>query len=271
MRATLDRAGSSSLCTLDDPVETALFASLVTMAVNALGPHHVLDVGCGEGLPTIAAARAGAQHVLGIDIMECNVERARAEIKRAGLEHRVAASHAAWEDVASGRLDVGPVDLVVANPPYVPSGEGVAVNGGPTGTRLIASIIEALPGRAKGLAVLLGSLSDPLHVLDLLSCRHLAVRKLLMQSVPFGSYTSRPTTLAHLVKLRARGRAFFCDTLAPAERAPHAYLTLGFVTARCAGARQHNAAVRSRLAALLASYQERGPRTVPAGASLMPL
>jgi SAM-dependent methyltransferase len=44
------------------------FEELLAQEVMALKAHHVLDVGCGTGATTLAAARAGAERALGIDI-----------------------------------------------------------------------------------------------------------------------------------------------------------------------------------------------------------
>jgi release factor glutamine methyltransferase len=263
----LDR---SHLDTLDDPVETALYARLVSLAVKTLGAHSVLDVGCGCGIPTLAAARAGASRVVGIDIMAHNVELTRVNVRRANLQQRVSALQGSWEDLCDGRLDAGTFDLVVANPPYVPSGLGIVVDGGPTGTRMIDSIIDHLPADS-GLALLFGSISDPLGVLDRLARRGLALRELLVQSVPFGRYTSRPATLAHLRSLRERGTTWFCDTARAGNTAPHAYLTLGAVTTRAdASGPPPNDGVAA-LAELLDAYQRGGPGVVPEGSWLLEL
>jgi SAM-dependent methyltransferase len=244
---------------LDDPTETALFARLAALAVKTLRARHVLDVGCGCGTPTLAAARAGAERVVGIDLSASNVELARRNVERARLQHCVSLLHASWDDVRSGRVDVGPVDLLVANPPYVPAGRGLAVDGGPSGTRLLEAIIHGVPRSLPGLALLFGSISNPLHLLDLLARRGFEVIDMLVQSVPFGAYTSVPSTLAQLRMLRARGRAWFCDVPAVAGCAPHAYLTLGIIAKRAPARDAVPSAARLALGRLLADYQRNGP------------
>jgi precorrin-6B methylase 2 len=263
----------AALTTLDDPVETALFAQLVALAVKTLGARSVLDLGCGCGIPTLAAARAGANRVVGIDVMPCNVELARANIQRARLAHRVSVFQGRWQDLSTLRPVLGHADLVVANPPYVPSGDGVVVDGGPTGTRAIEAVLQSLPAESNGLALLFGSLSDPLRVLSLLDARGFEIGEVLVQSVPFGCYSSRPDTLAHLKALRAQGHAWFCDVPrvdAHEESgcASHAYLTLGVIATRADGGAR-SAAAHTTLAALLSDYQMRGPSAVPEGASLL--
>ena len=251
-----------ALATLDDPTETAMFARLVERAVTALRPASVLDVGCGTGIPTLAALRAGAPHVTGIDIVERNVELARATLQSAPRRARVCLEHASWDDVIDGKVDGGGMELVVANPPYVPDGRGCAVNGGPRGTRLLHAIIEQAPRRTRGLALLFGSISDPLTVLEKLRDTGFEVLDVLAQSVPFGQYTSRPRTLETLRALRKAGHAWFCDVDSRTGHAPHAYLTLGAIARRRTGFRSSEPDAAGALARTLAAYQTRGPRAL---------
>jgi SAM-dependent methyltransferase len=53
------------------------FEDLLAREVTALKAHHVLDVGCGTGATTLAAARAGAERSVGIDISVPMIEVAR--------------------------------------------------------------------------------------------------------------------------------------------------------------------------------------------------
>src|SRR5690606_25980563 len=125
--ASSARAGITR--TFKDPDETAIYAELVRLAVQSTSAQRVLDVGCGAGIATIEAARAGAREVIGIDIEETSIEIARGNIQHAGQGARVSAQHASWQDVRSDRFQACP-DLVVSNPPYVPRGTGRAVDGG---------------------------------------------------------------------------------------------------------------------------------------------
>ena len=265
-------ADDAWLTTLDDGAETSAYGSLIARAVRSLDATSVLDVGCGIGAPTLEAAHAGAQRVRGIDIVPHNVERARETFVRSGLHPRVTAHHASWDDVTSGRLPIGDVDLVVSNPPYVPSGQGTAVDGGPTGTTLLNAIIDGLPESVAGVALMFGSLSDPLEVLERLEDRGFSVIDLELEPVPFGRYTSAPKTLDALKRLRALGRSWFCDTPPDGDGAPHAYLTFGSSRggrklAPPAAARR---TWRERLRSLLDAYQRTG-RIAWERAALAPL
>jgi release factor glutamine methyltransferase len=94
--------------------DTALLTEV--LATSEVTPGAcVLDVGCGCGVLSVAAARAGAATVLAADVNRHAVAVARAN----ALAHRapVSVRHGDALDVAAGQK----FDLVLANPPYVPS------------------------------------------------------------------------------------------------------------------------------------------------------
>ena len=72
-----------------EPID-ALFTGLTQVALDHAAPQygeHVLDIGCGSGTTVLElAARVGSRgHVLGADIAQASVERARARIAASGL------------------------------------------------------------------------------------------------------------------------------------------------------------------------------------------
>jgi release factor glutamine methyltransferase len=91
---------------------------LVELALE-LRPGRVLDVGTGSGAIALAIAdeHPGAR-VVGVDSSEEALALARENAGRAGLEARVELRRG---DLLAG-LE-GPFDLVVSNPPYVPSAD----------------------------------------------------------------------------------------------------------------------------------------------------
>lgn len=72
-----------------------------------LGGKSVLDLGCGSGILAIAAAKMGAETVLGTDIDPTSVEISRENARLNGVEIPFA--------VSDGFPDSGPWDVVVSN------------------------------------------------------------------------------------------------------------------------------------------------------------
>jgi ribosomal protein L11 methyltransferase len=72
-------------------------------------PARVLDVGCGSGILSIAAARLGAGSVLGVDIDPIAIEATQANVRRNRLSRRIRAK------LGSLPTHRPPFDLVLAN------------------------------------------------------------------------------------------------------------------------------------------------------------
>ena len=75
------------------------------------GGEHVLDVGTGSGILSIAAARLGATRVLGLDLDEVAVDAARANVATNDLGDRIAIDRGSAADAPPGAT----YDVVVAN------------------------------------------------------------------------------------------------------------------------------------------------------------
>jgi ribosomal protein L11 methyltransferase len=69
----------------------------------------ILDVGMGSGILSIAAAKLGAEHVMGIDIDQRAIENARRNIRINGLKGKIRMKKASISQIAE------PFDLVVVN------------------------------------------------------------------------------------------------------------------------------------------------------------
>jgi len=72
-------------------------------------PFSVLDVGCGSGILSIAAAKLGAKRVVGIDIDPRAVEVAKSNVELNKVKHLVEISSTSLADIRDN------FDLVVAN------------------------------------------------------------------------------------------------------------------------------------------------------------
>ena len=94
---------------------------LVAAAVDLVGsrPARVVDVGTGTGAIAVAIAEAVPNaRVYATDTSPHAVELARANVQRHGLADRVTVRHGDLLDPVPG-----PIDLVVANLPYLPAAD----------------------------------------------------------------------------------------------------------------------------------------------------
>jgi release factor glutamine methyltransferase len=141
--------------------DTETLLDVVLAAFPPERPFSVLDLGVGSGaiLLAILAERPKAKG-LGVDVSEDALAVARDNAAQLGLEARTALLRGDW----TAGLDAASFDLVVANPPYIPSGEiallepevrdyepRAALDGGPDGLdayrRLAPEIMRVLrPG-----------------------------------------------------------------------------------------------------------------------------
>ncbi|OBG01723.1 methylase [Mycolicibacter sinensis] len=89
---------------------------------------RVLDLCTGSGVVAIAAAEMGADSVTAFDICPRAVRCSRDNARASGVDVEI--RHGPW----TGALGCDPFDLVVSNPPYVPSprhGSAIPAAGGP--------------------------------------------------------------------------------------------------------------------------------------------
>jgi release factor glutamine methyltransferase len=80
--------------------------------------RRVLDLCTGSGVVAIAAAASGAASVTAFDICPRAVRCSRANAVHAGVD--VDVREGSW----TGALDCAPFDVIVSNPPYVPTPPG---------------------------------------------------------------------------------------------------------------------------------------------------
>jgi release factor glutamine methyltransferase len=102
--------------------DTALLVEEMRAAAIPAGAR-VLDIGTGTGALAIAAIRAGAAEVTGVDVSRRAVWTARVNAALRRLPLRVKLGNA-LDVVADDRFD-----LVLANPPYVPAANPCAARG----------------------------------------------------------------------------------------------------------------------------------------------
>lgn len=136
------------------------------------GGELVLDIGTGTGILAIKCALKGC-YVVGIDISRIAVKNARFNAKVNNVEKL---SNFLCCDATSALRDECEFDVVLMNPPYLPSTGHPSIddsswNGGPNGTSLTLKVIREagriLNKRGK-LYFVISSLSDYGSVLSLL-------------------------------------------------------------------------------------------------------
>lgn len=141
--------------------ETETLVDLALARARQLGGDvlRIADLGTGSGCiaVTLAAELPGAV-VIGTDLSDSALEVATSNARRHGVGDRIDLRQGSW----AAPIDDGAVDLLVANPPYIPSAEiaglprdvgehepRLALDGGPDG---LDRFRDLLPGAARVLA-----------------------------------------------------------------------------------------------------------------------
>jgi release factor glutamine methyltransferase len=138
--------------------ETLVEAALARIPEE--GECFVVDVGCGTGAVglTIASERAGVK-LFATDISDAAIQCTRENVKQLSLGDRVAVLKGPLlEPIPPER----PIDIVVSNPPYIPSADidglapeisrhepRAALDGGPDGLDIYRKLIPAAAARAR--------------------------------------------------------------------------------------------------------------------------
>ncbi|RUP44853.1 hypothetical protein BC936DRAFT_148935 [Jimgerdemannia flammicorona] len=95
---------------LKDEVRTLSYRASIYQNRHLFKDKIVLDVGCGTGILSMFAAKAGAQHVYGIDMSNIIVQ-ARQIVTDNGLADKVTLIQGKMEEVA---LPVEKVDIIIS-------------------------------------------------------------------------------------------------------------------------------------------------------------
>jgi release factor glutamine methyltransferase len=133
--------------------ETLIEAAL-TVLPSLSRPWRILDLGTGTGCLLIAVLREAPLAVgVGVDLSEDAAALARRNAALCGVADRAAFMAGDWAEAIAGRYD-----LILSNPPYIPSGDmsGLmpdvalyepkrALDGGPDGLDAYRRILTALP------------------------------------------------------------------------------------------------------------------------------
>lgn len=181
-----------------------------TMERSGLAPRaKVLDLCTGSGVAAIAAAELGAESVTAFDICPKAVRCSRDNARAAGVA--VTIRQGPWS--AASRY--APFDLVVSNPPYVPSPRGGGPiptaggpewswNGGVDGRVVLDPLCRSaasLLRRGGTLLLVQSALAGVTASLETLRESGLAVEIAAVRNIPFG-----PVLSAHAGWLEQTGR-----------------------------------------------------------------
>ncbi|HYK93210.1 MAG TPA: HemK2/MTQ2 family protein methyltransferase [Thermoplasmata archaeon] len=163
---TVEPAGGSTYPVREDSL------LLLPFAAETAGLRF-LEIGCGMGTVSLAAARAGAR-VLSTDLNPRALRVVRDRARAEGLDVEVVRT-----DLAHG---LGLFDRIVANPPYLPTPPGardpdrwvdLALNGGPDGLAVTRRLFDEIPAHlsSSGRGFLLVSSRQSARGLDELLAR----------------------------------------------------------------------------------------------------
>ncbi|KAA0918383.1 HemK2/MTQ2 family protein methyltransferase [Dietzia sp. ANT_WB102] len=166
--------------------------------------RRVVDICTGSGILAVEAALKGAREVLAYDISPAAVACASSNAERAGVA----------VDVRQGTLDdarrAGPFDVVVSNPPYVPSdaplegtGPNRAWDAGANGRVVLDQLCDLAPDLvAPGGSMLIvhSEFSDPPQTIRRLEESGFTAREVAARIVAFG-----PVMTSYAERLEAAG------------------------------------------------------------------
>jgi len=147
------------------PDSETLVENVLQLARNDPAMHspRILELCTGSGCIAAAiAAHLKSASIIATDISAAAIALAQRNIQRLGLQERVSLAQGDLYDALSGCVDARPFDLIVANPPYIPTAQIArldrnvrdyeplaALDGGPDGLTLHRRIVEGAAQRLR--------------------------------------------------------------------------------------------------------------------------
>ncbi|MBP1717707.1 MAG: D-alanine--D-alanine ligase [Deltaproteobacteria bacterium] len=144
---------------------------------------RVLELGCGSGLLSIAAAKSGAAYVLATDLDPVSLNTTRSNARRNGVADRVEVAAGAWFEAVPREEREKGFNVILATPPQTPGHKPFGPKyGGHDGTGHLLHIVEEAPKFLKSgndrLWILAISLANPGRLLQRLRDRFSEVKVL---------------------------------------------------------------------------------------------
>lgn len=183
----------------------------------------VLDLGCGSGLLSIAAAKLGAKHVVAVDIDPRSLTATVINARKNGVQERIRVLGGSWFEAlqkwSQSAYPIKRFDVIIATPPQTPGTRPFGPRyGGPGGTKHLFAILDQAqnflePERGR-LWILAISLANPSGLWQRLEERFLRA-DLVHETDRFFTteeYESMdPGLFNHLLNLRSSGRSQFYE------------------------------------------------------------
>jgi len=94
---------------------TQLCLELMELVFKTKSISHVIDVGCGSGILSIAAIKLGAQEALGVDIDLESITNSRENAEVNGVGNELILGVGSVQEILEGKFDFKSAPLVVAN------------------------------------------------------------------------------------------------------------------------------------------------------------
>jgi D-alanine-D-alanine ligase len=185
--------------------------------------EDVLDLGCGSGLLSIAAAKLGARRVVAIDLDPRALQATAQNALGNGVSGQVQIRAGSWYEPlhsqTSSRGQEERFDVIIATPPQTPGPKPFGSKyGGPDGTRHLLAAIDGAPAFLKPvrgrLWLMAISLANPPGLWKQLHERFAEVKLLRETERPFTGkeYEALQEGLfEHLLALRASGQSEFAE------------------------------------------------------------
>lgn len=185
--------------------------------------EKVMEMGCGTGILSIAAARMGAKRIVAVDIIPKALEATLHNARLNKVEKTIEVRFGSWyEGVDYGKAFSGKqelYDVIIATPPQTPGPFLFGPRyGGPDGTKHLFAVIDGAPAHLSPesgrLWILAISLANPKGVVQRLKQYFKDVSIMHRTERPFSSdeYDAIEDGLfTYLLRLRAQGMAEFED------------------------------------------------------------
>jgi D-alanine-D-alanine ligase-like ATP-grasp enzyme/methylase of polypeptide subunit release factors len=126
------------------PASTVELANLLDVRQG----ERVLDLGCGSGLLSIAAAMLGAGCVVATDIDPCSLDATMKNAQANGVAEKITVRGGSWYEALNGYSvsGAGRFDVIIATPPQTPGPHPFGSRyGGPDGTKHLSTILQGAP------------------------------------------------------------------------------------------------------------------------------